>query len=245
MDLLLQYSANIIPGLVLFGLVYYFIPKSEKAVRILLLIFGFVLIRDAMTPLKMWDLGVTDFVMWLRFSNDLFVVVVLGATSLLLTLVIIHLNKDFSIYLVWFGVKKGRSLLVGLIGAGVVILPFAVLNSTIPIELRGGEVANHFILAILWLGLTGNFLEEVLFRGYLQGYFAEKVGRNKAVFLSGATFAVGHTFLAISVTTLGIGILLFTLYEGLICAWVRKDHGIIAATLTHGLAIFFLATGLV
>lgn len=39
-------------------------------------------------------------------------------------------------------------------------------------------------------------------------------------------------------------ILVFTLYEGVICAIVAMKQGVIASTLTHGLAVFILASGL-
>ena len=55
---------------------------------------------------------------------------------------------------------------------------------------------------------------------------------------------MGHIFLAVTVTDLGIAVILFTLYEGIICAVVRKNHGVIAATITHGMTIFILASGL-
>ncbi|GIQ69065.1 hypothetical protein XYCOK13_18890 [Xylanibacillus composti] len=87
-------------------------------------------------------------------------------------------------------------------------------------------------------------MEEVLFRGYVQGYLEQRTGMWRAAILSGLFFASGHIFLSATVTDLGIMVLVFTLYEGIVCSIVRMKHGIIAATLTHGLAIFALASGL-
>ena len=88
-------------------------------------------------------------------------------------------------------------------------------------------------------------MKEVLFRGYLQGMFELKTGPWRAALLSGLLFAAGHVFLSATVTDLGPLILLFTLYEGLVCSLVRMRHGVAASALTHGLAIFVLSAGLV
>ncbi|MCG5219483.1 hypothetical protein [Streptosporangium sp. KLBMP 9127] len=53
-----------------------------------------------------------------------------------------------------------------------------------------------------------------------------------------------HVFLASTVTVVGWQLLAFTLYEGLICAFLRLRSGVIAA-LAHGIAIFLLAGALI
>ena len=63
--------------------------------------------------------------------------------------------------------------------------------------------------------------------------------------LSGLFFALGHTFLAITVTDSGYMVLIFTLYEGLICAWLADKFGVIPASLAHALAIFMLSAGVI
>lgn len=87
-------------------------------------------------------------------------------------------------------------------------------------------------------------MEEVIFRGYWQGLFKKKYGAKLAIILSGMMFSAVHIFLASTVTSVGIGVLLFTLYEGLICAFVASKQGVIASTITHGMAIFVLASGI-
>ncbi|MFC7109047.1 hypothetical protein ACFQQB_56800 [Nonomuraea rubra] len=67
----------------------------------------------------------------------------------------------------------------------------------------------------------------------------------RAALLSAALFAACHVFLASTVTAAGWPLLLFTLYEGLICAFLRLRSGVIAAALAHGTAIFLLASALI
>lgn len=114
-----------------------------------------------------------------------------------------------------------------------------------PVDQRGVVVFYVLLLPLLTLALLGNFMEEVLFRGYIQGYLERRTSMWRAALLSGLLFAVGHVFLSATVTDLGIMVIVFTLYEGVVCGIVRMKHGIIAATLTHGLTIFVLASGIV
>ncbi len=82
----------------------------------------------------------------------------------------------------------------------------------------------------------------MLFRGLLQGYL-ERSGPVRAALLSAVMFAACHAYLASTVTDLGWPLLAFTLYEGLICAFLRLRYGVLPAALAHGLAIFLLAAG--
>ena len=46
------------------------------------------------------------------------------------------------------------------------------------------------------------------------------------------------------VTDVGWPLIGFVLLEGVVCGLVRLRGGIVGSTITHGLAIFFLASGL-
>lgn len=242
---IIAYAWRITPGLLLITLTYLLLPKESVISRIFMLVFAFILIRDAMTPAGFWKFGVSANTIWLRFADNGTLLLILGAASILFTLLILRLNTSLKETIVWFGKNKVTSLLVGFVGALVVVTPILLTYLFGPIEERGGGVPATLWLPLLFLALSGNWLEEVLFRGYVQGYLSRMTGRWKAALLSGLLFAVGHIFLSATVTDLGVFILLFTFYEGIICAIVRMNHGVIASTLTHGIAIFILAAGFI
>lgn len=240
---LLEYALRVTPGLVLLAVLWLVLRGPALAARIALLVAGFILLRDAMTPVGFWSFGGSGAGLWLRFTDDGALLLVLGVTSVLLV-VVIHRCAPQLRPLVRWGRVDARSLGLGLVGAAVVVVPFAVLYRFVPIGERGGEVALSVLPALLVFALAGNFLEEVLFRGYLQGLLARSHGPVRTVVASGAFFAAGHIFLASTVTAVGLPLLLFTLLEGLVCAEVARRRGVVAATVTHGLAIFALASGL-
>lgn len=241
---IIAYAWRITPGFILIAITCLLLPRQSTISRIFMLVFAFILVRDAMTPAGYWQFGVSENTIWLRFAEDGRLLVILGAASILFTLLALRLNKSMKINLEWLGTNKVASILVGFVGALVVVTPVLLSYLFVPVEERGGAVPPSLWLPLLFLALSGNWLEEVLFRGYMQGYLSQLTGQWKAVLLSGLLFAVGHIFLSATVTDLGFVVLLFTFYEGLICAAVRMNHGIIASTLTHGTAIFILAAGL-
>ncbi|VVN40702.1 hypothetical protein PS862_04030 [Pseudomonas fluorescens] len=91
------------------------------------------------------------------------------------------------------------------------------------------------------LAFGGNALEEVLFRGFLQGHLEHHTSALRAALVSAVAFAACHAFLALRVTRIGWPILLFTLVEGLVCSFVRVRYGVNAATAAHGTAILLIA----
>lgn len=115
----------------------------------------------------------------------------------------------------------------------------------VPIGNRGGEVTNSpvFLGLLLVFCLSVNFLEESIYRGYVQGYAERYFTPTKSAILSGILFSFSHMFLAITVTDAGWGVLAFTAYEGIVAGLVCSKAGVIASTITHGVAIFFLCLG--
>jgi hypothetical protein len=249
MDLtvLLEYLIRILPGIVLFIAVIIFVPKSMKLLRIIIYIFFFILMRDAMTPTGLWKFGKEGF-FWIRFVDDSLILIIFALGSLAFILSIIFLiDKELHRYISWI---KGRWLIsipMGIAGAFLAYLPLVFFHMNTPIESRGGIVAPSLYLPIFLIAFFANFMEETLFRGFFQGYLDRDEGLPawRSILLSGIMFPFCHIFLALTVTDIGMNLLIFALYEGIICAILNHKYGLIAATLTHGGAIFLLSTGII
>ncbi|MEJ3652119.1 CPBP family intramembrane glutamic endopeptidase [Actinomycetes bacterium KLBMP 9759] len=245
MQQLIDYSVRVAPGLAVVVVTVALLGRHAPALRIGLLITAFVLVRDLMTPLGIWRFGRTDAGLpWLRFVEDGFVLSAIGGAALVLTAVVVLAQRDLAAGIVWGGLDV-RALLTALGAAAVIVVPLLLLMDTVPLADRGGPVAVAIIWPLLLLAYGGNLMEEVLFRGLLQGHL-DALGFPpwRVVVLSGLFFAAGHVFLAATVTAIGWPVLAFTLVEGLACAWVRQRCGVLASTVTHGSVIVVLTIGI-
>lgn len=243
-QLLADYLIRLLPAIILFAGVVILLPSDKKGIRIMLYIMLFIVIRDLMTPLGFWSFG-TEGGFWIRFIDQPWLLVLFGLSCLGIVAAIYLLDKDSRESVVWLKGNKAFGILMGITGALVVVLPLFLIYLNTPIAQRGGEVAMNMIPALLIVTLFGNLYEEFLFRGLFQGYIEKSVSGLKAGILSGFMFGFGHVFLALTVTDVGIPLLLFTLWEGILCGLIRWKWGTIPATLTHGLAIFILSSGLI
>lgn len=238
------YGVRVLPGLVLIGGCYA-LARGERdpLLRIVTLILAFVLIRDAMTPMGFWSFGAADgMVPWLRFVNDGTVLVAFGAGSLVFTAGVLRLDRGLRALVVW-GRFDARTVVLG-VGCGMLIAAPVLLGLRLWATDPGPAVPAGLIAALLFLALAGNLAEEVLFRGFLQGRLEQTAGPARAALLSALLFAACHVFLATTVTAVGPPLLLFTLYEGVICALLRLRRGVIPAAFAHGTAIFLIASGI-
>lgn len=235
MAVLIHYSAYLAPGLALFGLWFALTPRSLTALRILILLAAFVLMRDVMTPLGLWSLGSE---VQLGFTANTFVLAVLGGLSVLLIAALVRVAPDLAALIVWSKGPRAAGLLIGLAVGCLIGVPLRFYQGIEASAIPGYWV---WLPGMVVLAYGANALEEVLFRGCLQGYLEQHVTPLRAALGSGAAFAACHGFLALSVTQLGWPVLLFTLIEGLACALVRMRYGVLAATLTHGTAILLIA----
>lgn len=242
--MIMTFFLRILPGLGLITLVFVLI-KPNLYFRTVIYIFAFILMRDAMTPLELWTLGKENGIVWLRMSSDPLFLVIFAVTSLIAVFALHKFDKENRKHLIWFRDKKNIGLLFGILGCIVVVAPFFVLYSGIDINNRGGIVNTSILLPLLIFSLFGNLLEECLFRGYVLGILKNTQNYILAGINSGVIFATCHIFLAITVTDIGLPILIFTLWEGIIAGLVGSRYGIIPATLTHGGAIFILSAGLI
>lgn len=235
---LLDYTLYLLPGLVLFGLWFALTPKTQTALRIVILLLAFVLMRDAMTPLGMWSLNGN---LRIGFLTNPFALAMLGISSLGLVAVLARFLPDLWQLVVLFKGQRLTGLALGFAVGCLIGLPLRFYPSATTVMPGGGS----WLFGMTVLVYGANALEEVLFRGFLQGYLERHVSVLHAALIGGMAFSALHAFLALSVTQLGWPVLLFTLIEGLACGFVRMRCGVVASTATHGTAIWLIAVPMV
>jgi CAAX protease family protein len=237
-----QYAVRVAPGLVLAALVFALV-RRERLLRIVLYVALFIFLRDAMTPLGLWSFG-REGGFWIRLTAPPLFLFLFAASCLAISIALYWFDHENRPLFAW---KRGGvlpGLLWGIGGALVVVAPCAIAYQSVPIALRGGPVPPYTLPAILIFALLGNLLEEALFRGYVFGQLALNMTLLKAAVASGIIFSFCHIYLATTVTAIGLPLLIFTLWEGTIAGIVGAKCGVLFSTLTHGGAIFLLASGL-
>lgn len=239
MTALVDYGFYVLPGLALFAAWFALAPKGEMGLRIAVLLAAFVLMRDAMTPLGIWAPSPQ---MQIGFASDPLLLIGLGAASLGVAVGLAKLAPDLGRLLVMFRNGRMIGLVVGFTAGAAIAAPIALTNGVS--LLASPALPAAWVLGMLALAYGGNALEEVLFRGFLQGHLESLTTPLRAALASGVAFAACHGFLAFTVTQLGWPILAFTLVEGIACALVRMRYGLAPAIATHGTAILLISTPL-
>lgn len=235
-ETLLNYGGLILPGIILMLGLLVLIPRNAPLVRIAVYILAFILIRDAMTPAGLWSI---DGTLRLAFHPDPLVLASLGLASLSLVWVLVRFDGPLRPLLIWARVATVWGVVAGLVAGAIIAIPVMLLTG------HGWTKFSEpgaFLTGLAVVALFGNLLEEVLFRGYLQGALAQKTSPVRAALLSGAAFAACHVFLATTVTGAGSPVLLFTLCEGLACAFLCMRYGLVSAAACHATVIFLVAS---
>lgn len=259
LDSLAAYLIDVAPGLLLVVAALALVPGRMVAARVLVAILGVVLLRDAMVGHGLFTFGTAGdrSVLWLRFTSDPIQLISLSVLALAAVAGLVAAFRQRSRGMRWTADRAWLSGPVGLLGAAVIVLPFAVLYGSVPalsaalglgdvpLDVRGGAVAAGILVPLLVFAFCAGLLVEVLFRGLLQSELEHHTTVARAALASAALFAAGHVFLASTVTEVGWPILAFTLVEGLVCAAIAIRHGVLGSTIAHGGAIFLLTSGLV
>ncbi len=241
-----EYLLMLAPGLVLAVVLFLVLRKAHPLLHLCIFISVFIFTRDAMTPLGLWSIGNENF-LWIRFIDDPLTLLVLGVSSIAFVVLMQRVSPGLSVRVKWFEGSKLLGIVIGIAGAVIAALPLLLVYITgVPIESRGGALPYTLLPFVLFIALSGNLYEEVLFRGYVYGWLTDKEEMKPvpAGLISGVFFSFGHVFLAFNVTNVGISLLVFALWEGVLAGLVRSQFGLLPAVLTHGLAVFLLSSGL-
>jgi len=236
-----SYMMKLGPGFLLVFLLLFLGGRHSRGLRIFIYLLGFILMRDLMTPFGFWTFG-SGPVFWLRFAADGALLAVLSLASLGMSALVLVNERRWGNRPVWFKEQAGRGILAGLLGALAVTLPLLLAYRGILPGERGGVFPASLIPLVFFLGLSGNLLEELLFRGSLQPWLEKKgLSGLRAALSSGLLFGLCHVFLAYTVTDAGWPLVLFAAWEGILCGFINRKFGLVPAVLTHGLAVSLLA----
>ncbi len=239
MTALFDYFLSITPGFLVYAVLLVVVPREQTMLRILLHIAFFVLARDAMTRIGFWQISAGT----LRFTATPAVLLCLAAVSGALCVGIFWLERTARDGMRWLGHNVLQSVAIGVAGAVLISLVAAALKAVFALPSLPAPAANTLVVLVVF-ALVANAYEELLFRGLLQNTLSKSVAAHRAAWVSGLFFCLCHAYLATTVTAIGMPVLLFTLLEGLVAAFVYIRAGLLGATLTHGLAIAAIATGL-
>ena len=232
------YLWRLAPGLTVFLALLAVLPRRALFPRLVVYILSFVLFRDTMTPFRYWSFSPEGAI---RFAESPGLLFLLAGMSVGFIGMIQGLEPEMRELVKW---RLGSALEVfwGLAGALVIAAPVwafqHVMGFTSP------AVSARVLPALLTLCLLGNLLEEYLFRGILQGWLETLTTPTRAALGSGLFFAAFHASLAIAVTAVGLPIVFFVVWEGLLCAFLRRRGGVLPAALAHGGALFLLTAGI-
>ena len=231
---LLDYLSTLSPVLALFAAWFWITPRSQTGLRLAIVLIAFICARDMMTPYKLWAIGGHPI---LQFHASARILVVLGVTSMLLIGCLAKAAPELWRLIIGFKGNRGTGLAIGLAAGCAIGLPLRLY--------QGVEMAPAvWMLGFVVLAFGGNALEEVLFRGALQGLLETATSPQRAAIGSGIAFSACHAHLAFILTHAGWPVIVFTFIEGLVCAQVRLKWGTIPAVVTHGTAITLLGAPL-
>lgn len=227
---LLDYVLALSPILALFSAWFWITPCSLMGLRSAIVLIAFILTRDMMTPRGLWIVGGKPA---LQFHANAWILVLLGLASILLITCLARLAPALWRLVTGFKGNRACGMAAGVAAGCVIGLPLRIYQGmeTPPLA---------WMLGFVVFALGGNALEEVLFRGVLQGLLETQTSAQRAALGSALAFSACHAYLAFILTQVGWPIMLFTLVEGLVCAQVRLRWGTVPAVAAHGTAIALL-----
>lgn len=236
-----DYVEFIVPPFFLIWVFVFSLPQAAFPFRLAAQIFSFIFVRDAMIPTKMWTIT-DDFS--LTFIDDAMSLFLVSLSSVFMAGLVYHTNKE-NASIVLFRQNPSSCLQAGVLASLIIYVPVYFLKNKMGSATKTIPYDALLLAGNLALTLCGNLVEELLFRSCLASYL-KKLGvtQMRSALLQAAAFAIYHLYLAYFQTNCKELLLLFTFWEGLVCALLHQRCGLGAATVAHALAIFYITINL-
>lgn len=243
---LVGYLLRIAPAMVVVIALYVMLRgKQALPLRIMVVVIGFLIVRDTLILFQVWGYGLGDgWLPYVRFVNEPLLVVGFAVGVLVVTALLVLIERDGRSLLHWI-TWRWWSLLWAFGGGAVIAGALIIAYLFVPLADRGGAVPADMLWPLVAIAIFGNLTEDVLVRGYFQGWVATVASPVRAAIASGLFYALGHVFIATQIMHGAWPILVFALFDGLVCAFVRMKAGLLPAAVSHGMGIAVLATGLI
>lgn len=218
------------------------LPEQIYPLSLFCQFFSFIYLRDSLIPTKLWFINVKidENLFNFKFIEDSDILFILSILCLINGIIIYYINKNvLTVKILHTNIFNG--IIVGIGFSLLIYYPIYMIRQ-LPLNLFFENLFKNKILSLanICMCLFGNFVEEILYRGllakYLKSYGIETL---RSYIIQAAFFTILHMYLAYLMTDIGIPILLFTFYEGFICAYIENKYGIFSSTIAHGLAIFY------
>jgi len=107
-EILIAYILRILPALAALLLFLMLLPRRAQALRIVVYIALFIVIRDAMTPSGLWSFG-TEAFFWLRFTPSQSLLLMIAAGSTLTAVGMLVAEPQLRRKIEWLREPQGRT----------------------------------------------------------------------------------------------------------------------------------------
>ena len=235
------FKSILIPFVGIWTLIFQ-IPEPIYPLSLFLQFFSFIYVRDALLPAGLWTIRaeLETGVFEMKFIEDIYALSALCVLCIFNAGLMYYTNKVV-LPLKSMRIELLRNCAVGVGFSLLIYYPVYLYRQLSPMVVLSNLQNNPPLsAAVLGICLCGNLVEEVLYRGFLARYLKSYgVSMLRSIFIQASMFAVLHMYLAFIVTDVGVPVLVFTFYEGLICAYLENRYGLAASTVAHGLAIFY------
>lgn len=238
MELLLELLWILFPILLVMLLLYVLVARNKVAWKIAVITMSFVIIETILLYKQLWWLHGEHRKLDIEFTADAWILFTLSLIGLLIIVGCILFQVQLNRYVIWAGKSIFKSILYGLFGAIVLVIPILFFNQHTLEKVSYEGNLSLFISTILFI-LVGKSLEELIFRGYLQGYFERIFTPLKAVLIATAIYSLLHFMMLVIIGEHYWLALLQSIYIGIVCSGLRYRYGILASALANALAIVF------
>ncbi len=213
------------------------VPSTAFPFRLFFQMLIFIFARDAMIPTGLWTIT-RD--MQMKFTNDAPALIIIALLSLFCACLMYVVNKTYT-PVTLFRSAPIISICAGVIISLIICFPVYLLRKLQAVDQIQSDLGAGLVIANLGICLAGNITEEILYRSFLASYFKSiGISATRSMLLQASTFSVCHIYLAFVLTKSGLPVIVFTFYEGLLCAYLEHWHGLVSSSLAHGLAIFLI-----
>lgn len=236
MELLIELLWIACPFLLVMFLLYKLAARKNVIWKIVIIIGCFVVIRTLLFYEQVWWIQDEHGKLLIDFTSDTWLLITLSLIGILIVVGCFLFQMKLNLYVKWASDSVIKSIIFGLISSIFLISPMLLWNFYTLWPLRTVESASLLVSVAAFI-IIDKFIEELVFRGYLQGYLDRFYSPLKSNILTTSVYSLSHLLILIIMGQHFLFVFVYSIFAGFIFSGLRNRYGIVSSALANGVSI--------
>lgn len=239
MELLFDILLIFFPTLFMLCIIYFAFVRRSTFGSIIVLVIGLSTFQWLIHHMKVIESSYSNGHYSFGFEADTWLLFTLSLICIAVFVGCTLFQSALNQLVIWRTVAAYYSVTAGLFGGFIIAIPIILWNGQFNVIHALTTIQSYHISIITFVAALKS-IEELFYRGYLQGKLEISYSKKKAMYMSIFIYLMVQAFLLLVTNQLSLIAIVYVIVIAFVCTFLRNRYGIIAAIVANSIALLVL-----